>query len=428
MFYRCMPNGPVENTERGTRCVLCLKEDPDEDHLSRHKVSICVSEFGESLKKSRKTDMIAHLAKHRVHSKDAAALADKWRYSLNKKNFSCGLCVKLFSSIVERSNHIDNEHWRHGQTMDAWELSNCIRGLLLERKVQAAWRSLLRYYPNVVERNLRWELPLAEGLQSRLEKGEDPPEVLAKAALQLSSYGQLRPSQQELSVPIGREEIRSRPIPAAPSYSTYQSLPDGTQSSAYMTSRLPRSPSSGNVASYSTGLPELNPGLSLIPSAAFGDSFQHDWVFSNALLNPAPLVGLNTGETSWQSSTNAWSTDLLPNQPLDDHTRIQDHLSETGALLMAQMTSPRRDQPAAHAGLSGQGPTWNSPADVNTANAPRIPTSAYSHRSAGQPSNHDYGFDLRNKPLPPGPPVDLPGNANKPFERRPTTPMDLNTG
>ena len=159
--------------------------------------------------------MIVHLAKHRVHSQDAAALAEKWRYSSNKKNFSCGFCVMFFSSIAERSNHIDNEHWRQGQTMDAWELSNCIRGLLLERKVQAAWRSLLRSYPNVVECDLRWEMPLAEGLQSRLEKGEEPPEVLAKAALRLSAYGQLRPSQEGFKAPTGREEIRFRPIPAA---------------------------------------------------------------------------------------------------------------------------------------------------------------------------------------------------------------------
>ena len=426
-----MPNGPVENTEHGTRCVLCLKANPDKEHLSRHNVSDCVSKFSETLKKSRKTDMIVHLKKHRVHSKDAAALADKWRYSLNKKNFSCGLCVRFFPSITERSNHIDNEHWRQGQTMDAWELSNCIRGLLLERKVQSAWRSLLSCYPNVVECNLRWEMPLAEGLQLRLEKGEDSPEVLATAALQLSSYGQLRPSQEDLRAPTGREEIRFRPIPAALSYSTYQSLPNHTQSPAHMTSRLPRSPSSRNVASYSTGFPEPNPGPSLIPSAAFEDSFQHDGVFSNALFDTAPLVGLNNGDTSWQSSTHAWSTYSLPidtSQPLDDNNRIKCHLSETGALLMAQMNSPRREQPAAHAGLSGQGPMWNSPADMNTANALRIPTSAYSHRLAAQPSNHEYVVDLRNKPLPPKPPVDVPGNANQVFERRPTTPMDLATG
>ena len=426
-----MPNGPVEDTEQGTRCVLCLKEDPDEEHLSRHKVSICFSEFREPLKKSRKTDIVAHLAKHHIHNKDAEALADKWRYSLNKKNFSCGLCVKFFSSIAERSNHIDNEHWKQGQTMDAWELSNCIRGLLLERKVQAAWRSLLRSYPNVVECNLRWEMPLAEGLQLRLEKGDDSPEVLAKAALQLSSYGQLRPSQEGLRASTGRQEIRFRPIPAALSYSTYHSLPDHTQSPAYMTSRLPTSPPSRNVVSYSTGLPEPDPGPSLISSAAFEDSFQHDGVFGNALFNTAPLMGLNNGDTSWQSSTHAWSTDSLPidtSQPLDDNARIKCHLSETGALLMAQMTSPRREQPAAHTGSSGQRPMWNAPADVNIANALRIPTSAYFHRPVAQSPNHEYGFDSRNKPLPPGPPVDLLGNPNRAFERRPTTPMDLTTG
>ena len=426
-----MPNGPVENTDNGTRCTLCLKENPDEEHLSRHNVSICISKFGEPLKKSRKTDMIIHLAKHRVHSKDAAALADKWRYPLNKKNFSCGLCVRFFSSIAERSNHIDDKHWRQGQNMDAWELSNCIRGLLLERKVQAAWHSLLRCYPNVVECDLRWEMPSAEGLQLRLEKGEDPPEVLAKVALQLSSYGQLRPSQEVLRAPIGREEIRFRPIPAALSNSTYQSLPDLTQSPAYMTSRLPSSPSSRNVASYSTGPPEQDPGPSLISSAAFEDSLQHDGLFSNALLDTAPLMGLTNGDTLSQSSTHAWSTEWLPmdtNQPLDDNTRIKCHLSETGALLMAQMTSPRREQPAAYTGLSGQGQMWHSPADVNTANALRVPTSAYFHRLAAQPSNHEFGFDLRNKPLPPGPPEDVPGSPNQAFERRPTTPMDFTTG
>ena len=374
--------------------------------------------------------MIIHLAKHRVHSKDAAVLADRWRHPL-KKNFSCGICVNFFSSIAERSNHIDNEHWRQGQNIDAWELSNCIRGLLLERKVQAAWCSLLRCHPNVVECNLRWELPLAEGLQLRLEKGEDPPELLAKAALQLSSGGQLWPSQEGLTSPTGREEMRFRSIPATLSFSTYQSLPDHAQSPAYMTSRLPRLPSSRNVASYGTGLPEPHPDHSLISAAAFEDSFQHDGLFSNEMFHTAPLVGLNNGDVLSQSSTHAGSMEWLPmdtSQPLDENTRIKCHLSEAGALLKAQMSSPRRAQPAAHAGLSRQGRMWHSPADVNTANALRLPTSAYSHRLAAQPSNHEHGFDLRSKPLPPKPPVDVPTNANQALERLPTTPMDLTIG
>ena len=426
-----MPNGPVEYTQHGMRCVLCGKDDPNEEHLSRHNVSFCVGRFGEPLKKSRKTDMVIHLAKHRVHSKDAAALADKWRYALNKKNFSCGLCIKHFSSITERSNHIDNVHWRRGQTMDAWELSNCIRGLLLERKVQAAWGFLLRSHPNVVEANLCWEMPLAEGLQLRLEKGEENPLVLAKAALQLSNYGQLRPTQEELEGKTGREQMTFVPIPAALSKSTYQSLPDHTQLHASMTQHLPRSLSSSNTASFSTDLQDSDCDSSLISSVAFEDSLQPDGVYPDALLHATPLADQSIGDISSQSSTHAWSTEWLPmdtSQPLDDNTRIKDHLSQTGALLMAQMSSPRREQSTAYAGLSAQGPMLESPADVPTPSTLLLPTSAFSYGSAAQLPIHEYDIDLRNKPLPPEPSLILPRDANRTLGCRPTTPMDFTTG
>ena len=184
--YLCMPNGPVVDTQHGRMCALCDEADPGPTHLaSQHNNLICAGKFKEPLKKSRKTDMIKHLALHRVNKEDAAKLAERWRIPLNKKFFSCGLCVIFFSSITERSNHIDNEHWRRGQNMDAWELSNTIRGLLREPEMQTAWRSLLRSYPNVIESSLRWEMPRAEGLQLRLEKREEPTLVLAKVALQL---------------------------------------------------------------------------------------------------------------------------------------------------------------------------------------------------------------------------------------------------
>lgn len=121
-----MPHGPVVNTQHGSICVLCRTEDPSADHQAWHNTSTCVGKF---IKKSRRTDMITHLAQqHRVHSQVGAALADQWRYDSKKKHFSCGFCVAIFPSILERSNHIDNEHWRHGQNMDTWELSLLIRG------------------------------------------------------------------------------------------------------------------------------------------------------------------------------------------------------------------------------------------------------------------------------------------------------------
>ena len=132
--------------------------------------------------------MMKHLTLHGISGPASAVLADKWRFDLNKKAYSCGFCVTLFSSIIDRSNHIDNEHWKSGQTMSAWDLSNVIRGLFLRPEVEAAWQNILRLKPDLVESSLRWRLPKADGLQLRLEMGEETGAVLAKAALELSSY------------------------------------------------------------------------------------------------------------------------------------------------------------------------------------------------------------------------------------------------
>lgn len=437
-----MPNGPVEYTQHGPVCALCHKTDPDSEHLLRHRIFICVGKSGEPLKKSRKTDMVIHLAKHRVHSKDAATLADRWRYALNKKHFSCGFCVMIFSSIMERLNHIDKEHWRHGQKMEAWELSNCIRGLLLEQEIQAAWRFLLAYHPHVVESNLKWERPLVEGLQLRLEKREETALVLAKAALQLSNYGWMRSSQKDLVNTTDGEERISGPILASPGSriattmvplvgSTYGSLQDHTGLHTPTTGLLPKSLSSSNVAPFSMGHSELEYDPSLMPLAVFDDSFRPDSPFNDTVLQTGSLMDPNIGDTQLQLSTSAWPTENLSmdtSQTSNDSTGIKGHLSESGASLVAQMSFPRHGQPAAYASTDGQEPVSDSHRDFNTSNIIRLPTSTFFHSSAAHLSRHGHGFNLRNKPLPPEPPPDFSRNAIQAPEHRPNTPMDFNAG
>lgn len=437
-----MPNGPVEYTQHGRVCALCHKTDPDSEHLLRHRIFICVGKSGEPLKKSRKTDMVIHLAKHRVHSKDAAALADRWRYALNKKHFSCGFCVMIFSSIMERLNHIDKEHWRHGQKMDAWKLSNCIRGLLLEQEIQAAWRFLLSYHPHVVESNLKWERPLAEGLQLRLERREETALVLAKAALQLSNYGWMRSSQKDLMTTTHREERKSGPILASPRSqvatamvplmgSTYESLQNHTGLHTSITGLLPKSLSSSNVAPFSMGHSDLEYDSSLIPLAVFDDSFRPGGLFNDTILQTGSLMDPNIGDTQLQLSTSAWPTECLSmntSESPNDNTRIKGHLSESGASLVAQMSFSQHGQPAAYASTDGQEPVSDSHRDINTSNTIRLPTSTFFHSSAAQLSRHGHSFNLRNKPLPPEPSPNFPRNAIQASEHRPNTPMDFNAG
>lgn len=434
-----MPNGPVEYTQHGPVCALCYKKDPDSEHLLRHEISICVGKSGEPLKKSRKTDMVIHLAKHRIHSKDAIALADRWRYALNKKKFSCGFCVVIFSSIMERLNHIDKEHWRHGQKMDAWELSNCIRGLLLEQELQAAWRSLLTSHPHVVESNLKWERPLADGLQLRLEKREETAPALAKAALQLSNYGWMRSSQKDLMTTTHREERvpgtnlaspRSRKVTTmVPLVGfTYESLQNNTGLHTPMTGLLPESLSSIHVTPFGIGHSDLEYAPSPIPSAVFDDSIGSDSLFYDSLLQAGSLAGSKISDNSWQLSAPAWPTERLSmktSQSPNDNTRIQGHLSESGASLVAQMSFPQHGQSTAYTTTFGQEPVSDPPRDINTSNTLRLPTSNFFHNSAAQLLRHGHGFNLRDKPLPPEPPPDFSVNAVQASGFRSNTPMEF---
>lgn len=443
-----MPNGPVERTQYGPKCALCGERDPDAVHLAKHDFSICVGKFREPLKKSRKTDMIIHLARHRVHSEHAAALADQWRFPLNKKFFSCGLCIKIFSSIAERSNHIDNEHWRQGHNMDGWELSTLIRGLLLEQKVQAAWFILLSSHPNVVESNLRWELPKAEGLQLRLEKGHEPPHVLAKAALELSNHEPMWPSEELLMGQMEKERIVWGPSPAGPrtpvaatvvpsSTSTYQATAYDTQPRAPVSRLLPRSTSSSNVESSSIGyqISQSDPPPS---SANVDDPFESHDFGMDAFAQPGPLMDLDIGDLDVDSGTISSQLSTYPfpiewpsrstNEVLNDSTRIRGNLVESGASLVAQMSHPRRRQPAAYEMIDGQGQISDSRNDVSASSTTQLPMSNFFHGSKAQLSNHENGFNYRNKPLPPEPPSDLPDNTNQRAENRPENLMDFTTG
>ena len=445
-----MPNGPVEYTEQGAKCALCFEEDPDIEHLARHHVSICVGKFGEPLKKSRKTDMVAHLAKHRIHSKDAAALAEQWRYPLNKKYFSCGLCVGIFYSITERFNHIDNEHWKHGQNMDAWELSNCIKGLLLEPRLQAAWRLLLRSVPTIVESNLRWEKPFAEGLQLRLEKAEESPQTLAKMALEFSNWAQTRPGQRGMGAATCRDRTIFSPVPPSSrilaatmasrsSNSANQPQVGYTQARIMFSQTQPGLLPPENIEASSTDYPNPLYERSTTPSALLNGFLEPDGFNNNTLWQQGSLMDLdldvndNPPQLPLTALPADWSS-LDTNHILDDSPRIREHLVESGVLLLSQISPPPPPPPPPTASRNAPQPSaanetlssstsnrqtsqqntnphsHRNDNDVNRSNSARhhLPTSSYFHGSMmalqQQSGQGDCGSFL-NKPLPPEPPL-----------------------
>ena len=190
-----MPHGSLEDWGLGPQCVFCGLRRPSPIHLQEHRLSSCLDQSTGPVTRSRKSNMVKHLASHGVFNDDASALAERWRYSPNRKGLSCGFCVKLFLSLTDRLNHIDQEHWSHGQDMNQWRLTNVIRGLLLQIEVSNAWQYLLASHPTLHESDFNWELPTAEGLQLRLEIGGERGQDLALAAFQLRTNASAAPPQ-----------------------------------------------------------------------------------------------------------------------------------------------------------------------------------------------------------------------------------------
>lgn len=222
--FQCMPSGPLEHVGGIYKCAFCDMQDPSHSHLQEHHSLECTGPSNTPLTKSRKSNMVVHLATHMITGQAASVLADKWRCTLPKKAFSCGFCVTLFSTLGEQLNHIDNEHFARGQGMSEWNLDNVVRGLLLQPYVNDAWQLLLDSHPGLMASELLWDLHDAETLQFRLQMGERSGQDLASAALRASNHNAIDRCWDETKpVPISKEinvDLDAIAVHAPPAFST----------------------------------------------------------------------------------------------------------------------------------------------------------------------------------------------------------------
>ena len=205
IVYVCMPHGPVENNGSGSCCALCGVCNPSTAHLDAHQASTCTE--GTKVTRTRKSNLAKHLtSSHGILSNDAIERAQRWLCKPDKRAFACGFCIKFFSSLTDRLNHIDHEHWSHGENMKSWSLTTLIKGLLLQPGVNDAWKYLLENSePRLPESSFTWELPTAEGLQLRLELCDETPQQLASAAFELG-VSLLKVPSNNYAAPLDQSE------------------------------------------------------------------------------------------------------------------------------------------------------------------------------------------------------------------------------
>ena len=117
--------------------------------------------------------MVRHLKVcHNVHEKaQGEAIAGKWKDTTKKQAWSCGFCVHLFSTFRDRLKHIA-KHFENGQTLEGWDTTNVIEGLLRQPGMVNVWKMPLGWRsPKSI-----WKKDVVKTLQHDLELGPCDPE------------------------------------------------------------------------------------------------------------------------------------------------------------------------------------------------------------------------------------------------------------
>ena len=417
-----MPFGAVEDTGSGPECAFCGIHDPDQSHHLKHNAIPCPGAGRKPLTLSRRSNLVKHLTLHNIFGEEASALADKWRYESGKKAFSCGFCIKLFSTLSDRSSHIDNEHWKYGQDMSGWSLTSVIKGLLLQPEVKEIWQGCMTSNPSLHESSFRWELPRAEGLQSKLELGEDSPIELANLAYRLSNRG-AEPASQGLAAVTG--------IPGMPPVYLDASSFDGCHSMG--SARMPVMSSTQNAT------PEMRQRKNIVKrgqaSPPWSDNNTLKFDLTDWWLNPSYQQSASHKEStavdhSWDGVSNEtvpFSNDsghnLQWHSPLDVAPTIStssnqvDHLYHQGfaipndSPLDAHLLSSTRGSPNTFSSPGRQRQQYNSWSNLpDSVDSRAMPASSINNSGCTTSTTASSCQRSSEKPLPPLPDDNKPSS------------------
>lgn len=434
--YRCMPLGQIENLGGIFRCAFCGIQDPSSGHLREHSAFECSGPSNTPLTKSRRSNMVRHLAAHGITGQAAFELAERWRCTLRKKAFSCGFCISVFSTLTEQLNHIDNAHFAQGQKMHAWSQDNVIRGLLLQPHISDAWQAVLNLRSEVRHSELRWNPPDAEVLQFRLEMGEQSGHDVAFAALNASNHEAIihcRKEKQE--VPTAMEN-KTRVNPPS-----LHSLPTSTV--------LPTNPVASNwgqdprISQYDAGawFAESNSlaQSSVHPSRTDPNSHDQPQDLSTRLVSPNEPIGSNFIQHNTFPKV-ASSFDDVPKKihtepslfdtfnvsmpsgqwvdlSSDQHMQHSSHVA--GASPTDECPYQTYGQPTIYTGAKAKAKVFAFPLRADSLGNTLLSSPAVRQTSVMLWGHVDQTNTCQRKPLPPNPPQDVE------FDQIPTMDFDF---
>ena len=183
-----------------------------------------------SMRRSRKENFRNLLRKYNVSEERVDQLVKKWHFTDKKQAYSCGLCIKLFSTLLERTNHLAHDHYERGENRDGWDATTLIRGLLLQSEISEAFQKRYAMDPSSSTFRLTWTSPTARLLRNRLESRRESPRALAQAAFDAADPSSATGKWEEYATVADHNSNK-----AAPSLSPPALPNDGAISSAFLT-------------------------------------------------------------------------------------------------------------------------------------------------------------------------------------------------
>ena len=171
--YICMHRGTLELTDHGFVCAFCGINGPDNKHFECHNVYGCEPQGGDRFSCKRRCDMVTHLDRvHKIRERpQGETVATKCKYSIPKQTWACGFCVSTFSTFSERLKHLQ-AHFEYGMTLDDWDRSKVIQGLLEQPVLKEMWKTkVATMFPGAQTWSLEWKNLDLKDLQRKLEEG-----------------------------------------------------------------------------------------------------------------------------------------------------------------------------------------------------------------------------------------------------------------
>ena len=171
--YICMLKGQRETTPQGVQCAFCGVLNPPDDHLLQHNPQPCLPGPPQSFSTQRRYELVNHLGKiHGINLKpQGEAIAIKWKFTVEKQAWSCGFCGNTFITFNDRLSHIATQHFERGQSIDEWDVTKVIQGLLQQSGMTKAWGEKVASLPDWEVPDIIWERDAIMNLQHDLEVG-----------------------------------------------------------------------------------------------------------------------------------------------------------------------------------------------------------------------------------------------------------------